>query len=626
MIYLSQIIDGKQTLQKVSMPEFSLTADVIVCGLGTAGSLAAAFCAENGLTVIGIEQFSCVGGTHTAGGVQGHYFGFPGGRYLPIDETVREFAARYTCTNAEARKLTLEQMLLQQGVRLCYNTTVCGVYLQDNTVIGIQALSDAGITDMKCRILMDCTADAYAAVTAGCETVQGRAIDGQMQPYSIVSMYQNGEKYGYTNVDYGRVDPCDPEAFSKAIVFARSYNITEGHTGKTAIAQMPLIGLREGRRIIPEETVTLPKLFAGKKTETPMFYAYADLDKHGWDIAFDGEDLGDWAIGANLGAYNVTVAVPYRCILPKGFENILVPCRALGVDRDIASCVRMIPDMKKLAECAAQWATLAVHKDCPLRDVPYPLLKEKLEASGCLQKIYPSDYRIDGKKDWDGSPLTPRDVQWCKDPGMLADILATDKPGQAIWSVRYMGDSAVAPLEALLESSNENLRKHAAFALSMLGNHTGSDILRDMVATRDDFLLKDSRKNNNLRGCVAIYWLGRLGDRQAAPELLSLICDPEEIHRSIYCRDDLKTTRYDISDFQGVYFQFVTQAVMALIRIGDAHKDLQPEIAAGFCAAFTGDGYYHRITGRPKESSEGSMVLGIRQIALAAADRWHTNG
>ena len=93
-----------------------------------------------------------------------------------------------------------------------------------------------------------------------------------------------------------------------------------------------------------------------------MFYSYSDLDKHGWDIAFDGETLGDWAIGANLGAYNVTVAVPYKAILPKDYDGILVPCRALGVDRDISSCVRMNLDMKKVAEAAAEGAVAGYKK------------------------------------------------------------------------------------------------------------------------------------------------------------------------------------------------------------------------------------------------------------------------
>lgn len=622
MLYLSEWVDGKQVKRSVEKPRFSAEADIIVCGLGTAGSLVALFAAENGLSVLGVEAFTSVGGMHAAGGVQHHYFGFPGGRYETMELAVEEFAQRYTCTRSEGRKLCMEQALISQGVTLMYEARACGVYLEDHRVVGLQVLTNDGIVSCAAKIVMDCTAEACVAVMAGCQTEAGRYVDGQMQPYSIVSLVQNGETYGYTNVDYGRVNPYDPVDYSRSILFSRGYEITEGHKGKTPIAQTPMIGIREGRRIVPEEGVTLPDLFAGKKTRTPMFYAYADLDKHGWDIAYDGQVLGDWAIGSNLGAYNVTVAVPYQAILPKGYEGLLVPCRALGVDRDIASCVRMIPDMKKLAEAAADWASLAIGQSLSLREVPYRQLKAGLEESGCLNRSYDCDYRVDGKWDWDKGVLQKKDVHWITDPAKLEEILKTDKPGEAIWSAGILGEKAISQLKKLLTSEEENTRKHAAFALAMTGSGAGLPILREMVRSRDGVMLKDCRKNNNLRGCMAIYWLGRLGDGQIARELMDLICDPEELQKPVYHDSKVKTTRYDISDFEGIYFQFITQTVMALIRIGDANPSLRREIATAFSDAFAGEGFYYRITKRPPLSSEGNMVLQTKSIALAASKKW----
>ena len=623
MITLSELRDGALVTQAVEAPRFSKSFDVIVCGLGTAGAPAALYCAENGLSVLGVEAITSVGGTHTAGGVQHHYFGFPGGRHTAFDQAVRDHALRYTATQSESRKFLLEQAMLQQQVDIQYEATVCGVYLDGNCVIGLRILTENGILDYGAKLVMDCTAEAHIAVMAGCQTECGRKTDGLMQPYSMVSLVSANGKYRHTNIDYGRVNQYDPVAFSKAILFSRSYAMAEGHSQTTLIAQKPMIGLREGRRILPEEAVTIQDLFSDTQTTTPMFYAYADLDKHGWDIAFDGEFLGDWAIGANLGAYNVTVAVPYGSILPRGLEGILVPCRALGVDRDLSSCVRMIPDMKKAAECAAEWATLAINQKISLREVPYSQLKEKLEKSGCLNHPYQCDYRIDGQKDWDGTPLVSADVHWITDPHQLEAGLQTEKPGIAIWSAKRMGKCALPALRALLESQNENTRKHAAFALAALGEADGVALLRQMATDRDGLMLKDCRKNNSLRGCMAIYWLGRLADREITSELLRLISDPEEVRKDVYHDLTVKTTRYDIADFEGAYFQFMTQAVMALIRIGDSHADLRPEIANRFSDVFSGDDFYHRITKRPRKSSEGDQVLGMQRLALATAEKWN---
>lgn len=621
MRYLSQMINGKQQLQPVQAAEFENTFDVIVCGLGTAGALAAIFAAENGLSVLGVEMLTCPGGTHTAGGVPGHYFGCPGGRFEKIDQEVMGFQEKYTCNRTESRKLVLEKHLRETGVKTLYKAVPCGVYLEEKRIIGLQILAEGALLNCGAKAVLDCTAEASVAVMAGCATEQGRRSDGQMQPYSLVSMVYSQGKYRYTNVDFGRVDQYDPAAYSEAILFSRAYPIPEMNNGML-IAQMPLPGLREGRRIIPEEKVTLEDLFADKQTQQPIYYAYADLDKHGWDIAFDGERLGDWSIGANLGAYNVTVAVPRGSMLPKDCEGILVPCRALGVDRDISSCVRMVPDMKKLAEAAACWAALAVKNNVPLREVPYEELKKLLEKSGCFKPEDNRGFRIDGRINWDGTPLNKEAVCWITEPEKLEARLKTETPGLAIWSAKRMGQTAIPVLRDLLAAQDENTRKHAAFALAILGDEGAMPLLREMVCQRDGLMLKDCRKHNNFRGSIAIYWLGRLGDGQIVPELLELICSENECQKPVYHGEFARTTRYQVADFENVYFQFMSQSVMALVRIGDKHPRLREEITRGFQRAFSTDAYYARITARPKRSSEGNMTQALKNVAFAAAEKW----
>ncbi len=621
MIYLSALYGGVPRKSAVQKPEFKKKYDVIVCGLGTAGSFAALFCAENGLSVLGIEAFTCVGGTHTAGGISGHYFGCPGGRYEATDQKALDFAKQYTCTPAEARKLLYEKDLVESGAELLFESSVCGVYLEEKAVIGVQLLTPNGILDCGARVVMDCTAEATVAAMAGCKTEIGRKSDGQMQPYSLVSLWHDGSKYKCNNVDFGRVNQNDPKALADAILFARSYNCDEAKKG-LLICQMPFLGLREGRRIVAEETVRLEDLFADKQAEDAMFYSYADLDKHGWDIAFDGEVLGDWAVGANLGAYNLSIAVPYKAILPKDYEGILVPCRALGVDRDVSSCVRMNLDMKKAAEAAAEWATLAIRQKLKLREVPYAKIREKLLSSFCLQESDDRGVRVDGKRNPDGSPFPSRDVEWILSPELLKGALQSEKPGEGIWSAKRMGENAVPTLLSYLRSEDEHLKKHAAFALASLGKDACKPLLREMVLTRDPFVLKDCRKHNNLRGCIAIHWLGRLADREIAEELTDLICNPEESKKDVYLQSQVQTTRYKVLDFQDIYYQFASQAVAALIRIGDAHEDLRSMIRQAFEIAFEGDAYYGRFTKRPRESSEGNMVLTMKNIALTTCEHW----
>ena len=104
MILLKEIVHRIPQETAVADTEFIKEYDVIVCGMGTAGAYAALFCAQNGLSVLGIESHTCTGGNHTAGGIGGHYFGCPGGRYEQLDTEVEDYFKRFTATKTESRK------------------------------------------------------------------------------------------------------------------------------------------------------------------------------------------------------------------------------------------------------------------------------------------------------------------------------------------------------------------------------------------------------------------------------------------------------------------------------------------------------------------------------------------
>lgn len=616
--------DGRVERTAVSDVCFNRCCDVLVCGLGTAGAVALILSEQNGLNALGVELLGCMGGTASIGGVQSPYFDTPGGRYLAIEDEVTAYRAHHTHNALESRKLIYESIALEHGAKLMYETCICGVYMEGSTVVGVRALAPEGMVNIACRVLMDCTGDACIARMAGCATEFGRALDGCTQPYSMVSYMrsEDGTVVRTTNVDFGRVDQRDDGQLSRALIFSRAYEMAEDRQGMRFMLHMPLIGVREGQRIVAEDTVRVEDIFAGRYTDTPVFYAYADLDKHGWDVAFDGEALGDWAIGANLGAYNLTIPVPFGALIPRGVDGMLVPCRALGVDRDTASCVRMLTDMRRAAEAAADMAMLAIREGCRLKDIPYAELRGRLIASGCLKREYECNCRIDGYRDTEGRLLPGIDVRFTDDPAQLEQGLATLCPGQAIWSAKLMGARARDALRELLTSEDDTTRRHAALALAMTGDTGSVDILRSMVAERDGVMLKDCRKHNQQRGCMAIYLLGRLADAGVADTLIDIITDRHEPERPAYNVEFAMGTRYRIDCFRNEYFQFMTNAVMALIRIGDAHAELRGMIAEAFHAAFDDGSYYDRITTRPRMSSEGCMTLNIRAVSLAAAARW----
>ena len=89
MIY-RRIVNG--IAEESSAADFTFDGhyDVIVAGLGTAGSYALVSAAKEGAKVLGIERYNGVGGMGTYGYVSGYYYGVGGGLHIHIDEAAAQ--------------------------------------------------------------------------------------------------------------------------------------------------------------------------------------------------------------------------------------------------------------------------------------------------------------------------------------------------------------------------------------------------------------------------------------------------------------------------------------------------------------------------------------------------------
>jgi len=66
----------------------------------------------------------------------------------------------------------------------------------------------------------------------------------------------------------------------------------------------------------------------------------------------------------------------------------------------------------------------------------------------------------------------------------------------------------------------------------------------------------------------------------------------------------------------------MSNAVAALVRIGEKHKAQRSKITKAFETEFADNSFFEKITTRPQKSSEGNMVLSIKNIAFSAISRW----
>ncbi len=170
------------------------SADIVVCGGGTAGVHAAVAAAKEGLSVILIEQFGSPGGS--AGNalvtpvMHSHIAGDPACSYVTgllnekmsqlgkLDESGRLF-------DPLILRIASEQLCLEAGVKLLYYHFVTGVIKEGSVIKGVITASKSGEYVVEGKMFIDCTGDGDLSVFAGAEYTKGNPETGVCQPISL---------------------------------------------------------------------------------------------------------------------------------------------------------------------------------------------------------------------------------------------------------------------------------------------------------------------------------------------------------------------------------------------------------------------------------------------------------
>ncbi|RAU95714.1 FAD-dependent oxidoreductase [Paenibacillus sp. YN15] len=609
MLTYKRIVNGALMESPVDQVEFAEQVDVLVAGVGTAGALAVIAAAAQGANTLGVDRLPGIGGMGTMGYVSGYYYGLDGGLHVDIDTEAQAMGREHFLDRVEAKKYIMENRIAESGGRLSLETTVTGVFMEGNTIKGVSLLSDGKQWNVGCKVLIDATADSSVVTLAGCATQTGRESDGKTRPFTSVKvwLHENGS-ITRTNHDSGYVNQYDPFELSQGILQAHASQLLEEFSDekKRVMFFAPFIGIREGRIIDAEKNITIDEVIAGMQEEETLFYGYCDFDKHGKDHALETDALQDLYVAANLSTACFTVPVTLRSMTPKGFRNLLVAGRHVGMDHDVASLLRMQRDMQKCGESAGVAAALAAADGVTPDQVPYNRIKGILEATGCLTEKH-------NKGIWFDDSFRREEIHWMTDPEAIKAELATDKPGIAIYSCKLLGEAIVPQLKAWIASEDRMLRFASAISLGLIGEAAAAPVLREIVRERDAFYYKDCRRTNQFRSVIAIYVLGKLGDRDSLPLLRDILCDEAEYQKPLY--HEIKEPSYKLNtskNFNELYYQIISHAAVALIRLAKAHPDLADGIKEMLLQAFKDDRHLLNVTTLPKLTFEYETVENIK--------------
>lgn len=175
-------------------PKWVREADAVVCGAGTAGCAAAVAAADQGLSVLLIEQFGAAGGSGHLGlvtplmgvGIAGN----PMCSYVGQEINAR-MVALGAATDDGSRfdptmlGIVLEQMLMERGVHVLFHTTVTCVALEGQAVRAVQCFNKSGAGEARGRVFIDATGDADLCAFAGLPILHGDEETGKNQPVSL---------------------------------------------------------------------------------------------------------------------------------------------------------------------------------------------------------------------------------------------------------------------------------------------------------------------------------------------------------------------------------------------------------------------------------------------------------
>ncbi len=554
---------------------FAQTYDVIVAGMGVAGVVAALTAARCGLKVLGIEQLSVMGGTGTAGGIWDYYVGNPGGIYTDIDNRGQELF-RQDCTpegnsphkrygrlsglyKAEASRQVCEEA----GVVTLFDTVVTGVYRDGNRVVGVR-VCDGETRSYGCGYVIDCTADGSVCMAAGCDFYLGRESDQSFQPYTnVLISYRNGQIH-YANTDSGLLNQYDPFAYGHACLYSATAPLflPEKFTDEIRFLRLaPLLGIREGRTICGEETVTLEKMLDAVENgepESTAFYAMSHLDTHSADdYAYGNTIFREFYCLAGMWNQNFTFAIPTGAMIPKGFDGILAAGRMVSVDHAVAQAMRMMIDMHKSGEAAAWLAVQALQNHCGAKDISAAAIRDCLKETGCYRE---------GEKP--GIWQMP-DKEYSKDIGAYKEAFMTDGDGRGryILSARYMPTSFGDTLAEWCQSDTVMLRHNAALALAIRHDCRAVPVLLEMMKDRSGHTPAGYYVPSHALSAVTAC--GILGVTEAIPELFAML-EPGYSEGIPFVKGGyVQTTPFDLA-YQ--YFIYAHRSLLAIAEQQEAYR------------------------------------------------------
>ncbi len=345
--------------------------DVVIIGGGTSGAAAAIAASRRGAKVLVAEFQEGLGGTGTVGLIGKPYHGRNVGfaREVPFPSETFTVDDKMEWYRKEIRK---------HGGEILFGVMGAGALVESNRVRGAVIVTPQQRGVALAPVTIDATGNADIAISAGAEAMwSADTADLAMQGSGLPARKPGSS---YVNTDYLLIDENDMMDVWGALVGARQA------MADSAWDAGSLIQTRERRRMVGEHTLSYLDQIAGRTYPDSIVFSSSDYDSHGYPsedfFALLPHDKNSRLM--NHPAPGGSTYTPYRCLLPKGMEGMLVTGLGISMHRDASAMVRMQRDMANQGYAAGIAAADTAKSGKRLRDLDIRALQKHLVEIGNL--------------------------------------------------------------------------------------------------------------------------------------------------------------------------------------------------------------------------------------------------
>lgn len=414
--------------------------DVIVIGGGFAGCGAALAAARNGGSVLLVERINALGGAPCTQAINpfmrnatrmpetGEVVELSQGIIIEIINELKAVnAVNPTHTNVfnpEYLKIILNRKMQEANVDLLFNSYLVSAKREGNKVVSVTVSNKSGLMELKADYFIDATGDADLAFDAGFPTRLGRPGDNLCQPmtlcyaiggvdqkkfdevcYTIVGKWNEEKKKGYiknpmdgimifntcfpgiVSLNATRIvkrNPVDAFDVTAADIEAREQMVElhdflrdhiPGFENSMILSSAIQTGVRESRMIDGEHVLTSEELVACTVFDDAIAAGNYDIDIH------NPEGSGTSHYFFPEGQY---YTIPYRSLIPKDAENLLVAGRCISTTHEAQASIRIMRIVCSLGEAAGTAAAIAAKSGCTVKNVDAEALQTQLKKQGAF--------------------------------------------------------------------------------------------------------------------------------------------------------------------------------------------------------------------------------------------------